>query len=306
MPTYDDIWDGPGRNIKRVNGQPVVTAKWYVTIHNTSNDASAAQEADYAKVRQDGVGAHYFIDAHEVLQSTNTDYCVGHVGSTEGNSRGISYEITGVNAWTREQWTANVAWGQLAAVIARDCQHFGIPVRLLTIEQMRAFNADAKGFVTHDMCRQAWGGTTHTDPGPGFPMDHLMALVSQALGGDDEMQFTAQLQGNQACWLSNGMKARPIAIYDTLKWFWARGVEHIIFATEAEFLDRAGEKDYAGPEPVTLTPEQMAAIAAAASSGAQAGVAESADELAAELAPLLPAAPTADEVADAVVAEIAS
>lgn len=185
MPTYEEIWAGPGRNVKRVNGQPQITSKWYITIHNTSNNATARAEANYAKVRTDGVGAHYFIDNIEVLQSTDTDWCVGHVGSTQGNSRGISYEITGVNGWTREQWMANVAWKELAAVIARDCAQFGIPVRLLTLDQMRAFNSSNKGFVTHNMCRLAWGGTTHTDPGPNFPMDHLLALVGQHLNGDD-------------------------------------------------------------------------------------------------------------------------
>jgi hypothetical protein len=41
--------------------------------------------------------------------------------------------------------------------------------------------------------RLAWGGTTHTDPGPGFPWDHLAASIKAAQGatattqGDDEM-----------------------------------------------------------------------------------------------------------------------
>lgn len=186
MPIYDEIWAGPGRNVKRINGQPQITSKWYVTIHNTSNNATARDEASYAKVRTDGVGAHYFIDNIEVLQSTDTDWCVGHVGSTEGNTRGISYEITGVNGWTREQWMANVAWDKLAAVIARDCAKYGIPVRLLTVDEMQTFNSSTKGFVTHNLCRLAWGDTTHTDPGPNFPMDHLLALVGQ-LNGDDDM-----------------------------------------------------------------------------------------------------------------------
>lgn len=293
MPIYQEIWAGPGRNYKKLsNGQPLLTDKWYATIHNTSNDASASGEAIYAKIRPDGVGAHYFADSTQVLQSTDTDRCVGHVGSTQGNTRGISYEITGFNGWTRAQWMANVAWNKLAAVIARDCQHFGIPVRLLTIEQMRAYNSGLKGFVTHDMCRQAWGGTDHTDPGPNFPMDHLMALVRThlGLGGDDEMQFIAQLAGSQACWLTNGMKCRPIQSFATMQWYMAQfGLKLHVFGSETEFGDKAGEKDFAGPDPITLNAEQMAAIAAAAAKGAEAGVVNS-----------------VDEIADAVVAEIAS
>jgi hypothetical protein len=118
--------------------------------------------------------------------------------------------------------------------------------------------------------------------------------------GDDEMQFMAQLAGSQACWLSNGLKCRPIAAYPTLQWYMAQyGLKLHVFANDAEFADRAGEKDFAGPDPITLNAEQMAAIAAAAAKGAEQGVINSADELAAEL-------PTAAEIADEVVAEIAS
>lgn len=216
MAVYNEIWAGPGRNYKQIDGSPQLTSKWYVTIHNTSNDGTAREEAAYARTRTDGVGAHYFIDNIEVLQSTDTDWCVGHVGSTEGNTRGISYEITGVNGWTRQQWLSNVAWDKLAAVIARDCTKYGIPVRLLTLDQMRAFNSSTKGFVTHNMCRLAWGGTTHDDPGSGFPMDHLLALVGQMIGDDmgwqdsltlsiDGKPVTAQAQNwlmgaNEAAW----------------------------------------------------------------------------------------------------------
>src|SRR5687767_970607 len=115
MPIYYEMWAGPGRNVKRSDGVPIRRDKWYLTIHNTSNDASARDEASYAQRRTDGVGSHYYCDDVEVLQSNDTDLCVGHVGSTQGNDRGLCYEITGVNGWSREQWLSNVAWGKLAA-----------------------------------------------------------------------------------------------------------------------------------------------------------------------------------------------
>jgi hypothetical protein len=65
--------------------------------------------------------------------------------------------------------------------MARDCAKHSIPVRLLTVAQMQAGNVP--GFVTHDLMRLAWGGTDHTDPGPGFPVDHLLGLVQQQLSG---------------------------------------------------------------------------------------------------------------------------
>lgn len=109
-------------------------------------------------------------------------------------------------------------------------------------------------------------------------------------GQGDEMQFIAQLAGSQACWLTNGMKCRPIQSFATMQWYMAQfGLKLHVFNSETEFGDKAGEKDFAGPDPITLNAEQMAAIAAAAAKGAEAGVVNS-----------------VDEIADAVVAEIAS
>lgn len=155
--------------------------KRYVAIHNTSNDASAEGEAGYAMRRTDGVSSHYYVDGDSIVQSLHTDLGANHAGSSTGNRYAISYEITGVNGWTRQQWLDRVAWPLLARQIARDCRRHGIAVQLLTVAQMR--DGRTTGVVTHDLMRQAWGGTTHTDPGPGFPLDHLLALVRAEMTG---------------------------------------------------------------------------------------------------------------------------
>lgn len=178
MPVYPEIFDGPGRNhTKDAKGNPVITTKKYIVIHNTSNTrlASARDEASYAKNRTDGVSSHYYVDKTRVLQSLDTDWRAQHVGSKAGNDGGISYELTGLNGFTRDKWLSDIAWNKLADSIARDCRHHNIGVRTLRIVDMRSGNVT--GIVTHDQCRQAWGGTDHTDPGPNFPMDHLIALV---------------------------------------------------------------------------------------------------------------------------------
>ena len=176
MPIYSEIWDGPARNYRRdETGRAITSHKKYITIHNTANDASAENEASYAKRRTDGTSSHYYVDADSIKQSLDTFWCAGHVGSHQGNTYGISYEFTGVNAWSREVWIQNIAWPLAAKQIARDCRDFGIEARMLSIAEMRA--GTAKGFITHDMARIAWGQTDHTDPGPNFPLDHLIALV---------------------------------------------------------------------------------------------------------------------------------
>ncbi len=183
MAIYQVIYDGPPRSY---GSTPY--PKRYVAIHNTSNDATARAEADYAKRRTDGVSSHYYADAIEVIQSLDTALSAHHAGSTTGNRYAISYEITGTNGKSREWWLANVAWSRLARQMAADCRAHGIEPRLLTVEEMRA--GSLSGFVTHDLMRLAWGGTTHTDPGPGFPMDYLLDLVRAELDGDGMDSYT--------------------------------------------------------------------------------------------------------------------
>ncbi|MEV0267728.1 peptidoglycan recognition family protein [Hamadaea sp. NPDC050747] len=177
---YPDIrWDGPPGAYNSTS-----YPKRYVAIHNTSNDASDTAEANYAETRPDHISSHYYVDVDSITQSLRTEYGANHAGSTTGNRHAIAYEITGTNGKSRAWWLANVAWAVLARQIARDCRKWGIPARLLTVAQMR--DGKTKGIVTHDLMRQAWGGTTHTDPGPGFPIDHLLALVRAEL--EDDMQ----------------------------------------------------------------------------------------------------------------------
>ncbi len=156
--------------------------KYAVAIHNTSNDAPAAGEAAYATRRTDGVSAHLYVDRVEVIQSLDLLARAGHAGSQQGNEHAIAVEIVGVNGWSREQWLRNVAWDQLGAALAWCCRQFGIAVRRAAVDEMRT-NPRVRAFYSHDDMRRAWGGTDHTDPGPGFPWGRLFEAVNAALVG---------------------------------------------------------------------------------------------------------------------------
>lgn len=174
MAIYRDIYDGPPRSYQRTR-----TPKRWIVIHCTQNTASAANEASYAKRRTDSVSSHYYVDNREIVQSLDTDYVAFHVGSITGNLHGISYEITGLIQWSRSRWLSSVAWDLLATQIRRDCAEHGIIPRLLTTAEIRAGKT---GIITHNQARLAWGGTDHTDPGPNFPMDHLLSLLTKEDG----------------------------------------------------------------------------------------------------------------------------
>lgn len=178
MPIYREIYDGPPRSH---GGR---TNKRWVTIHCTQNTASAAGEAGYAKRRSDSVSSHYYVDDSRIVQSLDTDLRAHHVGSTIGNNGGISYEVTGLIEWSRGRWLNSVAWGLLATAIRRDCAEHGIPARLLSVSEIKAGHG---GIMTHNQARLAWGGTSHTDPGPNFPMDHLLASVEEDMPSEHEI-----------------------------------------------------------------------------------------------------------------------
>lgn len=179
----------------KVSGLPFVQAKWSygsttkygIAIHNTSNDATAAQEASYASRRTDGTSCHFFVDKTQVIQVLDTTLKAGHAGSSTGNSNAIAIEICGVNGWTRSQWIANVAFTKLGQVLAKVIKaHWpdgSFKVQRATISEMES-NPRIKKFYGHDDMRRAWDGTTHTDPGPNFPWDVLFKAVNAALNPD--------------------------------------------------------------------------------------------------------------------------
>lgn len=181
---YPAIYQGPPNGYSHV-----ATDKKYLAVHNTSNPTSSAQnEADYARVRTDNVSSHYYADKIEVIQSLDTRYCAWHAGSSSGNTRAISYEICGLNSWTRAQWLARVDWDKLATQMAKDCTAHGITVQALTNAQIKA--GTMTGVITHKQMGEVWGGTDHTDPGPNFPMDHLIAKIKEKMGGPDVADVT--------------------------------------------------------------------------------------------------------------------
>jgi N-acetyl-anhydromuramyl-L-alanine amidase AmpD len=179
MTIYQSIYDGPPHSYTDRR-----TRKRYIAIHNTSNSnlASAKDEAHYAKRRTDRISSHFYADRLQVVQSLDTALCAWHAGSREGNTSAIAYEITGWNSFSRQRWLRDVAWHVLAAQIAQDCQEYDIAPRALTVAELDA--GQLTGIITHDHMRRVWGGTTHTDPGSSFPMDHLTALVHAHLGGN--------------------------------------------------------------------------------------------------------------------------
>jgi hypothetical protein len=154
----------------------------YVVVHYTAGSersTSAEDGAAYDQRRTDGTSTHYFVDSNSVVQCVYT-WDRANAAYQYGNRLGIQYELCGT-VQTRAQWLdaasdatlTNAAWQ-----IARDCRKYGLPVRRLTTQQMR--NGE-KGICGHVDVTNAYGLGDHTDPGPQFPWDVLLARVAQFL-----------------------------------------------------------------------------------------------------------------------------
>jgi N-acetyl-anhydromuramyl-L-alanine amidase AmpD len=299
MPVYSAIYDGPPRRY----GSTPTNKKW-ITIHNTSNarDASAEDEASYAKNRTDGTSSHYYVDRNSIVQSLNTDLRANHVGSTTGNNGGISYEITGTNAKTRAWWMENVAWDLLVKQIRIDCAEHDITPRLLTVQQIK--DGDLTGIITHNQARLAWGGTDHTDPGPNFPLDHLIALL-KGTTEEDDMPLT-KADANTLLNTDGLIEAPPYALKtDPKNTHWGAGsylrstrerVETLMSETRAV---RAGQAAILAAVQGVDTDAVIAAVNAAAAADAARDTA-----LLTELRDLASGGATADEIVDQLAARL--
>jgi N-acetyl-anhydromuramyl-L-alanine amidase AmpD len=168
--------------------------KFGMAIHNTSNDASDTEEASYATRRTDGVSSHFYVDNNSVTQSLDTRDKAGHAGSGNGNENSISWEFTGANGKSRQWWLDNIAWDRVGEVMAyliqNDSDFEDFQVRRASAREMQ-IDPKVRAFYGHDDMRRAWGGTTHTDPGPNFPWDKLFTSVNRHL--EDDVNLTDEV-----------------------------------------------------------------------------------------------------------------
>jgi N-acetyl-anhydromuramyl-L-alanine amidase AmpD len=242
--------------------------KYGLAWHNTSNDASDTAEAAYATRRTDGVSSHFYVDKDSATQSVDTADKVGHAGSPQGNENAVCFELTGANGWSRAQWLANINWpltGRVAAAVIRAHWPDGsFQNRRATVAEMKA-NPKIKAHYGHDDMRRAWGGTTHTDPGPNFPWDHLIAVIDTALGEDADMADYTQAQMQAFPWQYSG---RGIGENDgTVK------------KSTLAYFDEILRTTRTIAEKVGIDAAELLAIQQAAERGAAEALADSVDEI---------------------------
>ena len=160
------------------SGQPSL-----LVVHSLEAPARRGLAWDLAAgwLKTAGVSPHTITDPGETVETCPENIVGWHCGN--GNQYGIGFEVTGYAAWSLEQWTTGDAWAALrldAKRLAESSTRLKIPLRWLSLNQIR--NGE-RGVCTHADITLTYGGTTHTDPGRGFPFDAFMRTAVQWQGG---------------------------------------------------------------------------------------------------------------------------
>lgn len=164
------------------------TPKIQVVLHTTENGANTTAEnvANFQLGPQNTwKGAyHGLVDSRGVALRCNTDDQKVPAAGNASNTHGLHLSLVGYASWTREQWLEQEKMLRRAARVVADwSKKHGIPARQLTAKQVAA---KKWGITDHNGTRLAYGGTTHTDVGPGFPWDVFMSYVDENLNGENQ------------------------------------------------------------------------------------------------------------------------
>jgi N-acetyl-anhydromuramyl-L-alanine amidase AmpD len=121
--------------------------------------------------------SHVGIDDRGVVQYVPYDRASWTLRA--GNKISDNAELCGFASWHRNQWISDHATMlQHAATWIRDrCTARGIPIRKLTPGEVAAGH---EGVIGHHDWTLGMRDGTHTDPGPAFPWDVVMALAHEA------------------------------------------------------------------------------------------------------------------------------
>ena len=162
--------------VKRGNPTLIVIHDMEAPEGATTAEAVARYFANGTKV----ASAHYCTDNDSTVQCVPDD--VVAYAAPGANRVGLHFELAGYARQSREEWLDAYGKGlfeQVIAVMAPKMRQYNIPPIFLTAANMVAGNMT--GVTTHAEVTRAFHLTTHTDPGPGFPVEFLIFCLATVL-----------------------------------------------------------------------------------------------------------------------------
>ena len=124
--------------------------------------------------------------ADGILILCNTDDFMPYAAGPTGNARCLHISLTGYARMSREDWLDDDAkLRRTAEQIASWSQLYDIPLEFIDADRLRA---GARGVHGHAEISAAWQEVDHTDPGPGFPFDVVLAYAAELLDSPNQTQ----------------------------------------------------------------------------------------------------------------------
>lgn len=182
---------------------PFRQARWFtatngrntrvVVLHTTEGTGTAASNQAMFAVWDRVVSAHYLVGTDGVAPCVRIkDVAYAAPGA---NRDGIQIEQIGKASWSRTDWLEShaVELEHVANLLADICVDCDIPAVFL---DAAAVKRGERGITTHNQITQAYPdtGSGHWDPGPGYPIDVVMARVVELLhpepSQEDDDMFT--------------------------------------------------------------------------------------------------------------------
>lgn len=175
---------------KRQSGTRPASRITYFVIHDSEapNPTGAAE----------GVGAFFQSGSaqgstHYGVDTNSTQQYLGDLvipwGAPPINTSGLHVECAGVARLDRSSWLTQYGpmFARLGWLAASRCKRYGIPIRLLHANDLVRIGTDPAqgrgGITTHAAISAAFHKSTHTDPGPGFPIDLVMIHAKRYASG---------------------------------------------------------------------------------------------------------------------------
>lgn len=175
MITSDDC----GAQISAVHQGGARTAsqiKWIV-VHDTEGNTAEGAARWFADPASKG-STQLVVDDTSCYRTL--DDLVVPWGASGANQQGLHIEQAGFASWTRDEWLSHdLTIERCAFHVADWCRTYSIPAVLLSASDMVA---GSPGIATHATVSAAFHKSTHTDPGPNYPMDELLSRVRAYLG----------------------------------------------------------------------------------------------------------------------------
>ena len=169
----------PSPHVTRTGGRRIDL----IVVHTMEVDEledAALRCARWFQHPRSRLSAHYCVDASTIVQCVPDEDVAWHAPGA--NHDGLGIELAGRAGQSRREWTDPYSSAVLergALLAAELCRRHSIPAVWLWPSDLRA---GRRGITPHAAVSQAFGRSTHYDPGAGFPAERYLRLLRAGLG----------------------------------------------------------------------------------------------------------------------------